>query len=390
MTEVSSTQEPTRAAIVICPEGRGTHRKLLGLSLGERVLLALSFGGVRRVAFVGPGARPVSQRTALDVVDPATLLAGDAVIVTTADAVFDRNFVKEGVPPGVPFAKLSGAPLQSLVADPEAGLKALGMGHAESGRGFGIRVVDRASAAKAHRALLLSLRKPIDGFISRNLNRYMSLFCSSLLVRTGITPNMMTISIGVLGILAAILVGQGQPWWMLVLGAVLFQVQSVLDGCDGEIARLTYTFSDLGQWLDTVGDDITNYAFCFGLAYGQAVVLQRQDLMAFGILTLLVQIVMSIILYRRMLKLGIGDLMAIPDTVTAGGNGSGLLARILKPLREAARRDTFILIIATLTALQLPLVGFFLFALGTYPTFIAVLINERRLSAQARLAPPAA
>jgi phosphatidylglycerophosphate synthase len=258
----------------------------------------------------------------------------------------------------------------------------MGAGVAALGRGFALRVVDRASASRAHRALLLSLRKPIDGFVSRNLNRYMSLFCSSLLVRTGITPNMVTISIGVLGIVAAFIVGQGQPWWMLVLAGLLFQVQSVLDGCDGEIARLTYTFSDVGQWLDTVGDDVTNYAFCFGLAYGQAVVLGRSDLMAFGALTLAVQVAMSFILYRRMIRMGIGDLMAIPDTVTSRAKSDGTFGKLLKAIREATRRDTFILIIASLTALQLPLVAFFLFALGTYPTFIAVLVNERRLARQ--------
>ncbi len=390
MTEATSPQVSPQAAIVICPEGAGTQKRLLGLTLGERILLALSFGGVRQVAFVGPGPRPSSKRAKIDVVDVASLPTDDTTIVTVSDAVFDRNFVKTDAPAGLPFIKVSGAELQNVVANPEAAVQQLGSGKAESGRGFGIRVVDRASARRAHRALLLSLRKPIDGFISRNLNRYMSLFVSGLLVRTGITPNMVTISIGVLGIIAAILVGQGQPWYMLVLAGVLFQVQSVLDGCDGEIARLTYTFSDVGQWLDTVGDDITNYAFCFGLAYGQAVVLGRQDLMAFGVLTLVVQVVMSVILYRRMLKLGIGDLMAIPDTVTSGGSSQGVGARVLKALREAARRDTFILIIATLTALQLPLVGFFLFALGTYPTFIAVLINERRLSSQERMGTPLA
>ena len=36
------------------------------------------------------------------------------------------------------------------------------------------------------------------------------------------------------------------------------------------MARLTYRFSHLGQWLDSVGDDLTNYLFCIALALGQA------------------------------------------------------------------------------------------------------------------------
>lgn len=369
-------------ALVFCPEGADPHRRLLGLSVGERLLLALSFGGVRQVVFVGPGPRPRSDRAKVEVLDLASWSPEGQVIVTTSDAVFDRGFVSAGqVPMGLPFRVMPAEEAAACARDVAGTVAHLGAGEAETGRGFGIRVVDRPSARRAHRALLLSLRKPIDGFISRNLNRYMSLAVSSWLVRTGITPNMVTISIGVLGLVAAFLVAQGQPWWLLVTAGVLFQVQSVLDGCDGEIARLTYRFSHVGQWLDTVGDDVTNYAFCFGLAYGQAVVLGRADLMAFGVLTLGVQIVMALVLYRRMLRMGVGDLMAIPDTVTSGGKG-GALAKVLKVLREASRRDTFILIVASLTALQLPLLAFFLFAVGTYPTFVAVLVNERRLASQ--------
>lgn len=381
--------DPVRTAIVICPQGATVNQRLLGLSLGERVLLALSFSGVKQVAFVGPGERPTSARAKLAVVPIADLPRQGRVLVTSSDAVFDRHMISSlQIPPGLPLELVPATSIDALVADTTVALAKLGAGRADSGKGFAIRVVGSASASRAHRALILSLRKPIDGFISRNLNRYMSLFCSSLLVRTGITPNMVTISIGFLGLVAAFMVGQGQPWWMLVGAGVLFQVQSVLDGCDGEIARLTYTFSDVGQWLDTIGDDITNYAFCFGLAYGQAVVLGRSDLMAFGALTLAVQVAMSVILYRRMLRMGIGDLMAIPDTVTSKAKSDGLLAKALKVVREATRRDTFILVIATLTALQLPLVAFFLFALGTYPTFVAVVVNERRLAAQDRAVTP--
>lgn len=383
---MTATKAP-HTAIVICPPGDGTKRKLLGLTLGERVLLALSFSGVKQVAFVGPGTRPTSKRAGVGEIALAAVPREGTVLVTTSDAVFDRHLIAaDDLPAGLPLARIAAAELDAFVGDVDAALVKVGAGVAESGRGFAIRVVDRGSAARAHRSLLLSLRKPIDGFISRNLNRYMSLFCSSLLVRTGITPNMVTISIGFLGLIAAFMVGQGQPWWMLALAGLLFQVQSVLDGCDGEIARLTYTFSDVGQWLDTVGDDITNYAFCFGLAYGQAVVLGRSDLMAFGALTLAVQVAMSFILYRRMIRMGIGDLMAIPDTVTSKAKSDGTFGKLLKAIREATRRDTFILIIASLTALQLPLLAFFLFALGTYPTFIAVVVNERRLASRDRAA----
>ena len=383
MTEAAVNKVQT--AIVICPEGDSAKRRLLGLTLGERVLLALSFSGVKQIAFVGPGPRPTSSRAKFETVEASTLPRQGKVFVTSSDAVFDRQMVSSAeVAAGLPLQLVDASSVDALVANPTAALAAFGTGQADSGRGFALRVVDGVSKSRAHRSLILSMRKPIDGFISRHLNRYMSLFVTGYLVRTGITPNMVTISIGLLGLIAAYIVGQGQPWWTLVLAGVLFQIQSVLDGCDGEIARLTYTFSDKGQWLDTVGDDVTNYSFCFGLAYGQAVVLGRNDLMAFGILTLVVQATMSIILYRRMLRMGIGDLMAIPDTVTSKASSDGFFGKFLRGAREATRRDTFILIIATVTALQLPVIAFFLFAIGTYPAFFAVLLNEKRLSGQER------
>jgi hypothetical protein len=55
-----------------------------------------------------------------------------------------------------------------------------------------------------------------------------------------------------------------------VPGALLVQVQSILDGCDGELSRLTYVRSRLGEWLDQVIDDLVNLGFF--LATGLALV----------------------------------------------------------------------------------------------------------------------
>ena len=45
-------------------------------------------------------------------------------------------------------------------------------------------------------------------------------------------------------------------------------MQSVLDGCDGEIARLKFQSSRMGEWLDNVLDDTVNVLY--GLALGVA------------------------------------------------------------------------------------------------------------------------
>jgi CDP-L-myo-inositol myo-inositolphosphotransferase len=43
-----------------------------------------------------------------------------------------------------------------------------------------------------------------------------------------------------------------------VAGFALEQLQSILDGCDGELARVRFQQSKLGAWLDTFVDDVLN------------------------------------------------------------------------------------------------------------------------------------
>jgi hypothetical protein len=52
------------------------------------------------------------------------------------------------------------------------------------------------------------------------------------------------------------------------LGAVLFELHSVLDGCDGEIARLKYLESDAGQKLDGVCDRFATLLYAVSLGIG--------------------------------------------------------------------------------------------------------------------------
>src|SRR5437763_7771900 len=51
----------------------------------------------------------------------------------------------------------------------------------------------------------------------------------------------------------------------LILGAILFQAASVIDGVDGEMARATFRASDLGRTLDSTVDMGTNLLFLLGL-----------------------------------------------------------------------------------------------------------------------------
>jgi len=53
----------------------------------------------------------------------------------------------------------------------------------------------------------------------------------------------------------------------LAIGAILAQVSSVIDGCDGEIARLKFQITEFGGWFDAVLDRYADAFLLFGLTY---------------------------------------------------------------------------------------------------------------------------
>ncbi len=53
----------------------------------------------------------------------------------------------------------------------------------------------------------------------------------------------------------------------LVIGAILAQTSSVIDGCDGEIARLKFKTTEFGGWFDAVLDRYADAFLLFGLTY---------------------------------------------------------------------------------------------------------------------------
>lgn len=110
-------------------------------------------------------------------------------------------------------------------------------------------------------------RKRVDGFVSRWFNRYVSVFISRRLVRFRITPNQVTMFALLPGLAAAFLAAQG-GYWPVLAGAVLLQINSIIDGVDGELARIKVEMSHLGEWLDTLSDALVNISFIVALGVG--------------------------------------------------------------------------------------------------------------------------
>ena len=239
-----------------------------------------------------------------------------------------------------------------------------------------LAVVDSASARLAEQRLFHALRKPQDGWTSRYLNRYISLAISRWLVKTPLRPNQVSVGILGVGIAGAWFAAQG-GYGNLLLGAFLFQTQSVLDGCDGEMSRVSHRGSRMGEWLDTVGDDLTNYGFFAGAALGLFKVTHNPLYLVAGAVTVISGLIGSGLEYRYLIKIGSGDLLKYP---LSQGQGTGKLA-FIQPL---FKRDTFVFM--TLCAAALSCVGPMLcvFAAGAVGVLIAVLKTELRLSREAR------
>jgi phosphatidylglycerophosphate synthase len=242
-----------------------------------------------------------------------------------------------------------------------------------------INVDSDAAAKRAERALFRSLRKPQDGWTSTHLNRHISLFCSRLLVRTPLRPNQVSVAILGVGVLGAVLAAQGS-YATLALGAFLFQAQSVLDGCDGEMSRVSHRGSRLGEWLDTIGDDLTNYGFFGGAGLGLYRQSGQQLYLLAGAICVFCGVVSSGLEYRYLIKIGSGDLLKYP--LSQASSGGGKLA-FLAPL---FKRDTFVFL--TLLAALAGALGPMLcvFALAAIGILFSVLKTELRLSREARAA----
>jgi phosphatidylglycerophosphate synthase/uncharacterized membrane protein YbhN (UPF0104 family) len=108
--------------------------------------------------------------------------------------------------------------------------------------------------------------KPTDAKLAR-FNRRMSLPISVALIRTPLTANQLSVILVAIGFYSAWLFSLGH-YAAGVLGGFLSLAASVLDGCDGEIARLKYQESALGCWIETVGDYSYYIAIFVGLTIG--------------------------------------------------------------------------------------------------------------------------
>src|SRR5438876_3119018 len=111
------------------------------------------------------------------------------------------------------------------------------------------------------------MSKPQDGFASRFLNRPISRHVTHLLLKFPIHPSAWTILIFFLPLIACAFLVRGD-YLSVVIGAAIFQAFSVLDGCDGEIARAKNLESRFGEHLDNFCDFLASLLYVLALGLG--------------------------------------------------------------------------------------------------------------------------
>ena len=124
-------------------------------------------------------------------------------------------------------------------------------------------VRDRDDDHECHR----DMSKLQDGIVARFLNRPISGLVTRFLLKFPIHPNTCTISLLVLPLCACLFLVRGD-YLSIVIGAIIFQLYSIFDGCDGEIARAKNLESKFGQRLDSLCDSLASGLFVIALGFG--------------------------------------------------------------------------------------------------------------------------
>lgn len=208
----------------------------------------------------------------------------------------------------------------------------------------GVELVDDDARRQAEWTLIRRMNKSYEGPVDALINWRFSMRITRLLARRSlaITPNHVTIAAILVGLTASLLASRG-TWLTFAIAGVLLEFNSILDSCDGELARLRYQFSKLGQWLDNLSDDIVDNLFLVAVGYGIGGVWQWLGLAAAGG-RLLVSIVTYVSVY---LRTGTGNIFAFRWWFETGNKTVDELYKPTSPmtwLRSFGRRDTFVFV----------------------------------------------
>ena len=279
------------------PESPSAETVLLGLPLLRRTALAASRAGFDRVYVLarpgGDASRVLDGTGALAFprVDAESSLPPGRIVLlpdrVVASPRWLRSLREAPAEPGRLYRVGAGAIVQTgeparlaralaresdLSAVVSEWAEVLPPGASEAPVSPPLEVRSAADLPEAESQLLRGLVKKEDGLLTRLISRRISLAATRRLAPTRITPNAMTIVCLALGLAAAACFKSPGRSWQIARG-ILFLLHSILDGCDGELARLKFQESRLGGVLDFWADNVVHVAVfsAFAVAWSTAV-----------------------------------------------------------------------------------------------------------------------
>jgi 1L-myo-inositol 1-phosphate cytidylyltransferase / CDP-L-myo-inositol myo-inositolphosphotransferase len=344
-------------------KGRESDPMVLGLTLTRRAMLAAARCGYGDVFLVASGdvaapwmpivagwrnlaARSTSFETARVVIAPSTILAESAWLERMDSARV------EPAPWAAAASSILVLPggLGADVANALEGVEDMNTAQSRLGGLLGpparialdldpIVVEAPADVRGAEQRLMRSLVKDTDGFMARHVERPISLRISRALAGTTITPNQMSLISIAVGVCGGPFFLSAKPL-MQTIGALLFLAHSILDGCDGELARLKFQQSRWGGILDFWGDNVVHTVIFACMAIGWSLASRGLWPLGLGAAAVLGTLGSAGFVYWRMMRPKDGD-----DTLFTSVSDAPErpLTRLLD---SASRRDFIYLVIA--------------------------------------------
>ena len=313
-----------------------------------RATVAEVVGATTRVAGLSVIQRSIKQ---LDLMGHPIIIASDGSCP-----------LPKYLPPSVLVRKVPRPDDMAALRKEQAGAAELGANEVRpSNRSLegGLRVVDEPSRKRAEAAIFAELMRGDLGFVARHLNKPVSFFITRhVLCYLPFTPNHITLGAAAIGLLGALFIASGNYAFML-WGFFLAHAQSILDGCDGELARVRFQQSAIGEWLDTIVDDSLNILIFAAIGIGLYRATHSPILLCAGLAASAMHLVYdSVALSEIRRQGGGGEIINVHWRLTGRSNMKTRLrdkpGGLLLGLYTLGRRDFFVLAFLVYALLGLP------------------------------------
>jgi phosphatidylglycerophosphate synthase len=303
---ITKAQTEIDIAVILTPDVQGI-KKVFGIPAVRRIALLCSQAGFDEIHIagitepfqhilsdmVGPERfHSVKDRDSMDEI-AATILEGrqlsgvKKILILRAGVIIDKINLLQLVHmdrPGICYMESDDAkerifltpsrhfaPILKHIWSPDDYLEIFGDAYLVKGSsGLPCGMNGSGKHKSAERKLVSAIRdqtRARDGFMARHVSRHVSLVMSTRLAQTPITANHVTFLGAGIGLLGALFLAKG-GYLNQLIGCLLFLFCIIIDGVDGEVARLKLQESAFGHKLDIINDNIVHVAIFSGLALG--------------------------------------------------------------------------------------------------------------------------